>query len=448
LTSLKLTHTNGAKLEQMNSVMKPIRLILALSLFLLCFSVNGFAGTNEIYVVKFSGSINPAVADFFKKSISKASEDKVSCIIIEFDTPGGLSESMRETIKAIYASKVPVVIYVSPGGARAASAGVMITMAADIAAMAPGTNIGAAHPVGAGGKEIGGSMSEKIINDMVAYAKSIAEKRNRNAGWVEKAIRKSVSITETEALKTNVIDIISKDMDDLIRQINGRTVKEKGVLRLENAKRTVLKESIRTKILKTISDPNIAYILMMIGLAGLYFELSHPGSIFPGVLGGISLILAFFAFQALPVNYAGFLLIVLALVFFIMEMKITSYGLLSIAGIISLLLGSLMLFERDGSDLRLSWTVLLPTIAIVSGFFVVISGLVFKSHISKPKTGARGLVGEIGVVKKALMPEGKVFVHGELWNAISKNSIQEGAKIRVLRVVNLVLEVEAVDEPN
>jgi len=448
LTSLKLTHTNGAKLEQMNSVMKPIRLILALSLFLLCFSVNGFAGTNEIYVVKFSGSINPAVADFFKKSISKASEDKVSCIIIEFDTPGGLSESMRETIKAIYASEVPVVIYVSPGGARAASAGVMITMAADIAAMAPGTNIGAAHPVGAGGKEIGGSMSEKIINDMVAYAKSIAEKRNRNAGWVEKAIRKSASITETEALKTNVIDIISKDMDDLIRQINGRTVKEKGVLRLENAKRTVLKESIRTKILKTISDPNIAYILMMIGLAGLYFELSHPGSIFPGVLGGISLILAFFAFQALPVNYAGFLLIVLALVFFIMEMKITSYGLLSIAGIISLLLGSLMLFERDGSDLRLSWTVLLPTIAIVSGFFVVISGLVFKSHIAKPKTGARGLVGEIGVVKKALMPEGKVFVHGELWNAISKNSIQEGAKIRVLRVVNLVLEVEAVDEPN
>lgn len=448
MTSLKLTHTNGAKLEQMNSVMKPIRLILALSLFLLCFSVNGFAGTNEIYVVKFSGSINPAVADFFKKSISKASEDKVSCIIIEFDTPGGLSESMRETIKAIYASKVPVVIYVSPGGARAASAGVMITMAADIAAMAPGTNIGAAHPVGAGGKEIGGSMSEKIINDMVAYAKSIAEKRNRNAGWVEKAIRKSASITETEALKTNVIDIISKDMDDLIRQINGRTVKEKGVLRLENAKRTVLKESIRTKILKTISDPNIAYILMMIGLAGLYFELSHPGSIFPGVLGGISLILAFFAFQALPVNYAGFLLIVLALVFFIMEMKITSYGLLSIAGIISLLLGSLMLFERDGSDLRLSWTVLLPTIAIVSGFFVVISGLVFKSHIAKPKTGARGLVGEIGVVKKALMPEGKVFVHGELWNAISKNSIQEGAKIRVLRVVNLVLEVEAVDEPN
>ena len=425
--------------------MKSIRLILALSLFLLCFSVNGFAGTNEIYVVKVSGSINPAVADFLKKSITKASEDKVSCIIIELDTPGGLSESMREIVMAIYASKIPVVIYVSPSGARAASAGVMITMAADIAAMAPGTNIGAAHPVGAGGKEIGGSMSEKIINDMVAYTRSIAEKRNRNAEWVEKAIRKSVSITETEALKTNVIDIISKDMDDLIRQINGRTVKEKGVLRLEHAKKTVLKESIRTKILKTISDPNIAYILMMIGLAGLYFELSHPGSIFPGVIGGISLILAFFAFQTIPVNYAGFLLITLALVFFIMEMKITSYGLLSIAGITSLLLGSLMLFERGGSDLSLSWTVLLSTIAIVSGFFVVISGLVFKSHMSKPKTGARGLVGEIGVVKKALMPEGKVFVHGELWNAISKNPIQEGAKIRVLRVVNLVLEVEAVD---
>lgn len=424
--------------------MKPIRLILTLSLILLCFTVNGNADTNEIYIVKVSGSINPAVADFFKKSIAKASEDKVSCIIIELDTPGGLSESMREIVMAIYASKVPVVIYVSPSGARAASAGVMITLAADIAAMAPGTNIGAAHPVGVGGKEIGGSMSDKIVNDMVAHSRSIAEKRGRNAEWVEKAIRKSVSITETEALKMNVIDIISKDMDDLIRQINGRKVTEKGVLKLENVKKTVLEENIRTKILKTISDPNVAYILMMIGLAGLYFELSHPGAIFPGVIGGISLILAFFAFQTIPVNYAGFLLIVLALVFFIMEMKITSYGLLSIAGITSLLLGSVMLFEKGGSDLRLSWTVLLPTIAIVSGFFVVISGLVFKSHMSKPKTGAGGLVGEIGVVKKALMPDGKVFVHGELWNAISEKPIQEGAKIRVLRVVNLVLEVEEV----
>jgi membrane-bound serine protease (ClpP class) len=425
--------------------MKTIRFIIALSLFLFFFPGKGLAGENDFYVIKVSGSINPAVAEFLEKGIIKASADEVSCIIVEMDTPGGLAESMREIVKAIFASKVPVVVYVAPSGARAASAGVMITMAADIAAMAPGTNIGAAHPVGAGGKEIDGAMSEKVVNDMVASAKSIAAKRGRNAEWVEKAIRKSVSVTETEALKGNIIDIVAKDLDDLIRQINGRKVEGKGILRLDNAKKIVLEEGLRTKILKTISDPNIAYILLMIGLAGLYFELSHPGAILPGVVGGISIILAFFAMQTIPVNYAGFLLILLALIFFIMEMKIASYGLLSIAGIISLLLGSLMLFESKGTDMRLSWGVLLPTIIMVSGFFVAISGLVFKSHLSKPKTGASGLVGKIGVVKEALMPEGKVFVHGELWQAISKDPIETGAKVRVLNVVNLVLEVEVVE---
>ena len=425
--------------------MKYIRIILALLFLLLCCFGNGFAGTNEIYLIKVSGSINPAVADFLKKGINKASADKVACIIIELDTPGGLSESMRDIVMAILASKAPVVVYVAPSGARAASAGVMITMAADIAAMASGTNIGAAHPVGTGGKDISGAMSEKIINDMVAHAKSVATKRGRNADWVEKAIRESVSVTETEALKANVIDIVAKDLDDLISQINGRKIEDKGALSLDNAKITVLKESLRTKILKTISDPNVAYILLMIGLAGLYFELSHPGVILPGVVGGIAIILAFFAFQTIPVNYAGILLIILALIFFIMEMKIASYGLLSIAGITSFLLGSLMLFESDGTGLRLSWQVLIPTLVLVSGFFVVISGLVFKSHLAKPKTGAKGLVGEVGVVKEALMPEGKVFVHGELWRATSKDPIQKGVKVRVLNVVNLVLEVESIE---
>jgi membrane-bound serine protease (ClpP class) len=425
--------------------MKYIRIILALLFLLLCCFGNGFAGPNEIYLIKVSGSINPAVADFLKKGINKASADKVACIIIELDTPGGLSESMRDIVMAILASKAPVVVYVAPSGARAASAGVMITMAADIAAMAPGTNIGAAHPVGAGGKDISGAMSEKIINDMVAHAKSVATKRGRNADWVEKAVRESVSVTETEALKANVIEVVAKDLDDLISQINGRKIEDKGALSLDNAKITVLKESLRTKILKTISDPNVAYILLMIGLAGLYFELSHPGVILPGVVGGIAIILAFFAFQTIPVNYAGILLIILALVFFIMEMKIASYGLLSIAGITSFLLGSLMLFESNGTDLRLSWQVLIPTLVLVSGFFVVISGLVFRSHLSKPKTGARGLVGEVGVVKEALMPEGKVFVHGELWRATSKDPIQKGVKVRVLNVVNLVLEVESIE---
>jgi membrane-bound serine protease (ClpP class) len=322
----------------------------------------------------------------------------------------------------------------------------MITMAADIAAMAPGTNIGAAHPVGAGGKDISGKMSEKVINDMVAHAKSVAEERGRNAKWVEEAIRESVSVTETEALKDNIIDLIAEDTDDLIQQLNGRKIKEKGVLKLDKAEKVIVEPTLRTKILKTISDPNIAYILLMIGLAGLYFELSHPGAIFPGVIGGIALVLAFFAMQTLPVNYAGILLIVLAIIFFIMEMKITSYGLLSVAGIISIFLGSLMMFKGTGPDLKLSWRVLLPTLILVSGFFVFVAGLVFRAQISKPRTGSKGLVGEIGIVKKALAPEGKVFVHGELWNARSDKTVEENTKVRVVNVVNLMLEVEPADE--
>ena len=434
--------------ELIGKILKMKRLILILPAFLLflcCFPGNNFAAENEVYVIEISGSINPAVADFLKKGINQASADGVSCVIIKIDTPGGLAESMRIIVKAIFASKVPVVTYVAPSGARAASAGVMITIAADIAAMAPGTNIGAAHPVGAGGKDIGGKMSEKVTNDMVAHVKSIAQKRGRNVQWVEKAVRESVSVTETEALKANVIDIVAKDLDDLIRQINGRKIENKGVLKLDNPKKTMIEESFRTKVLKIISDPNVAYILMMIGLAGLYFELSHPGAVLPGVVGGISIILAFFAFQTIPVNYAGFLLIILAIVFFIMEMKIASYGLLSIAGITSLLLGSLMLFESNGTDMGLSWKVLVPTLMVVSGFFVVISGLVFKSHLSKPRTGAKGLLGEIGVVKEPILQEGKVFVHGELWKAISKDSIEKGAKVRVLKIENLVLEVEPIE---
>jgi len=288
-------------------------------------------------------------------------------------------------------------------------------------------------------------MSEKVTNDMVAQVKSIAEKRGKNVKWVEKAVRESVSVTETEALKKNVIDIVAKDLDDLIRQINGRKIQNKGVLTLDHPKKTIIEESLRTKILKTISDPNIAYILMMIGLAGLYFELSHPGAVLPGVVGGIAIILAFFSFQTIPVNYAGFLLIILAIVFFIMEMKIASYGLLSVAGITSLLLGSLMLFEDNGNDMRLSWTVLVPTLTVVSGFFVVVSGLVFKSHMSRPRTGARGLLEEVGIVKEPIIQEGKVFVHGELWTAISKTPIEKGVRVRVVKVEGLVLEVEPLE---
>ena len=425
-----------------------LKILVALLLSFCGFFIfnTAWAAKGDIYIVKVADAISPGTAEFIKNSIEKAEAEEAACIIIELDTPGGLAESMRLIIQDILGSQVPVVVYVSPAGARAASAGVMITMAADIAAMAPSTNIGAAHPVGAGGKDISGKMSEKVINDMVAHAKSVAEERGRNKEWVEQAIRESVSVTETEALKENIIDLIAKDTDDLIQQLKGRKIKGKGVITLDKAEKVIVKPSLRTKILKTISNPNIAYILLMIGFAGLYFELSHPGAIFPGVIGGIALVLAFFALQTLPVNYAGILLIILAIIFFIMEMKISSYGLLSVAGIVSLLLGSLMMFKDTGPDMRLSLKVLLPTIILISGFFVFVAGLVFRAQMAKPRTGTKGLVGEIGMVKKALTPEGKVFVHGELWNAKAEKAIDEGAKVRVVNVVNLMLEVELLDE--
>ena len=416
-----------------------------LAVFLFGFGA-AFGDANEVYIIRVADAISPATAEFIHHGIKSAEKLPAACIVIELDTPGGLAESMRRIVQDILASTVPVVVYVAPAGARAASAGVMITMAADIAAMAPGTNIGAAHPVGAGGQEIGGTMSEKVVNDMVAQAKSVAEHRGRNPQWVERAIRESVSVTETEALKENIIDLIAQDTDDLIRQINGRSIAGKGILRLETPRKTVLEEDLRTKILKTISSPNIAYILLMLGLAGLYFEFSHPGAVFPGVVGGICLVLAFFALQTLPVNYAGIMLIVLAIIFFIMEMKIASYGLLSVAGIISLLLGSLMLFEGESPESRLTWGVLAPTLILISGFFTAVAFLVFRSQVSRPVTGSAGLVGEIGVVKKALAPRGKVFVHGELWNAVAPMTIDENVPVRVVKVTGLQLEVEPADE--
>jgi membrane-bound serine protease (ClpP class) len=421
-------------------------IVIILCLFALLFATGARAAKGDVYIVVINDAISPGIAEYISNSIERAEKEEAACLIIELDTPGGLAESMRLIIKDILGSSVPIVVFVAPRGARAASAGVMITMAADVAVMAPGTNIGAAHPVGAGGKDISGKMSEKVINDMVAHAKSVAEKRGRNHKWVEQAIRDSVSVTETEALKENIIDLIAEDTDDLIRQLNGLKIADKGELKLDKAQKVIVEPSLRTNILKTISNPNIAYILLMIGLAGLYFELSHPGAIFPGVIGGISLILAFFALQTLPVNYAGILLIALAIVLFIMEMKIPSYGLLSVAGVLSLLLGSLMMFKSTGPDMRLSLKVLLPTLILISGFFVFVAGLVFRAQISKPKTGTKGLVGEIGIVKKALTPEGKVFVHGELWNARAQEEIDENRKVRVINVVNLMLEVELADE--
>ncbi|PKN65148.1 MAG: serine protease [Deltaproteobacteria bacterium HGW-Deltaproteobacteria-15] len=403
----------------------------------------GYGQQGEAMILDLEGPINPGTAAFLTRGIEVAEERAAKLVVVRLDTPGGLASSMRDMVKAIMNSSVPIVVYVSPGGAGAASAGVLVTVAAHVAAMAPGTNIGAAHPVGAGGKEIDKTMSEKVVNDMASYGRGIAKEKGRNAEWVELAVRESVSITAEEALNKKVIDLVATDLDDLMKKLDGREIAlQKGKVTL-NTKDLAMKyhrPGFRDRILKTISDPNIAYILMMIGLAGLYFELSNPGAIFPGVIGGISLILAFYAFQTLPVNYAGLLLIALAIIFFIAEIKIASFGLLSVGGIISLTLGSIMLFE----DVRVSLTLIAPTIILVGGFFVVVSTLAFRAYRSQPRLGMEGIVGETGRVRKAIDPEGLVFVHGEYWRAVSTDKIEEGEDIEVESVQGLILRVRRV----
>jgi membrane-bound serine protease (ClpP class) len=395
------------------------------------------------------GSINPGLAEFIVDSIRQAEQENAEALVIKLDTPGGLDTSMRQIVQAISNAKVPVIVYVYPKGARAASAGVFVTVAADVAAMAPGTNIGAAHPVSVGMGKIDKTMENKVLNDMVALGRSLAAEQGRNADWMEKAIRQSVSVTANEAVKLKVVDLVANDLDDLLAKINGRKVAVGGkelVLHTTGAPLKEIPEGLRVQLLKYIADPNIAFILMMIGLAGLYFEIAHPGVVLPGVIGSICLLLAFFAFQTLPINYIGVLLILLAFVFFILEFKITSYGLLSVAGVVSLFLGGIMLFRGEGGGVAISWGVLIPTVITISLFFIAVAGIVFRSHLRRSMTGTAGMVGEQGVAYTPLNPEGQIFVHGEYWRAESQEPIAAGEPVEVLKVVDLKLLVRRVPQ--
>jgi membrane-bound serine protease (ClpP class) len=405
------------------------------------------SGSNTVNLIEVDGIINPVSAEYIVDSIRTTEQESAQCLIIKLDTPGGLDTSMRQIIKKILNTSVPVIVYVAPDGARAASAGVLITMAAHVAAMAPGTNIGAAHPVSMGGEKMSREMSEKVENDAVAYIQSIATKRKRNIAWAEKAVRESVSIKADEALKIKVIDLVSPNLDDLLQKLNGREVDVDGkkvVLVTKGATVRDLRMSFREKILGTLTDPNIAYILMMLGVAGLYFELAHPGAIFPGVIGAICLILAFYSFQVLSVNYAGVLFIILAIILFLAEIKVASYGLLSIGGTICLLLGSLMLFNSTSPYLRPSLAVLLATIAITATFFITVATLAFRAYIRKPASGSEGMIGSVGVVVSRVAPRGKVFVHGEYWNADSEEVIEEGEEVEIIGVKELNIKVKKI----
>jgi membrane-bound serine protease (ClpP class) len=399
----------------------------------------------EVMVITVNGVINPVSSEFIGKTIKRANEKKVEALVIELDTPGGLDTSMRNIVKDVIGSEVPIVVYVSPSGSRAASAGVFITLAAHIAAMAPGTNIGAAHPVGIGEK-MDKTMAEKATNDAAAYIKSLAERNGRNAKWAEDAVRKSISATEAEALKEGVIDIVSKDLNSLLADINGKKVKTvMGEKVLSTTNSMVVREEMgfRNRILDLISDPNIAYILMLLGFYGLFFELTNPGAIFPGVLGGISLILAFYAFQTLPVNYAGLLLIILAIILFILEVKIISHGVLTIGGIISMVIGSLMLFESPAPFMKLSLAIVLPAVLITALFFSFTLGLAYKAYKRKPVTGSEGLKGAQGVAYTEITKDGgMVLLHGERWSAYSDDPIAKGEKVIVEAVSDLKVKVK------
>ena len=401
----------------------------------------------SVYVLKLDGIINPVSAKFISESLEDAHDAGANCFIIELDTPGGLMESMRIIIKEILASPIPVIVYVHPGGARAASAGVFISYAAHIAVMTPGTRIGAAHPVTLGGQaDTTSAMMDKITNDAAANIRSLAETRNRNGEWAEKAVRESVSATEKEALDLNVIDYIAPTLDSLLIILDGKEVKidEKNyVLNTRNATIITVEMNWRFRVLDQLSNPNYAYILMLVGMMGIYFELSNPGSVLPGVVGVISLILAFFAMHTLPINYAGLLLIVFAFVLFLLEVKITSYGLLSVGGVISMSLGSLMLFDTPVPFYKVSLSVIIPAVLTTLAFFIFAVGFALKAQRKKPTTGSQGMIGEVGVVPDKINPEGRIKVHGEIWQAESETSIKPKEKVIVLKVLaGLILLVE------
>jgi membrane-bound serine protease (ClpP class) len=401
-------------------------------------------------VITISAAITPPIAEYVVQSIGEAAKSGADGLIIRLDTPGGLDLAMRDIAKGILNAPIPVIVYVAPSGARAASAGVIITVAAHVAAMAPGTNIGAAHPVGLG---IGGgtdkTMSRKVENDAVAYVRGIANKRARNEEWVEKAVRKSESITAEEALRLKVIDFVATDLSRLMEQMDGREIAMTAGKKVIKTKGAVLREKTmgtRQKVLAALSDPNIAYILLLIGLAGLYFEFSTPGVILPGVIGGISLILSFFAMQTLPVNYAGVALILLAIILFIAEIKVISHGILSIGGIVSLTIGSLMLFQSPDPSLRVSWGVLIPAVSITSLFFIAVIAIALKAQMRKTLGGEEGMEGEEGQAITDVFSEGKVLIHGEHWNAISDVPVTKGSKIRVIRLEHMKIKIEPIEK--
>ena len=403
------------------------------------------AAPQPVATIEIEGVINPVTLRLVGIAIDRAQAERAQALIIQLDTPGGLERSMRAIVQRMMNAEVPVIVYVAPTGARAASAGVFITMAAHVAAMAPATNIGAASPVALGGGTADKTMMKKVENDAAAFIRTVALKRGRNADWAEKAVREAVAITERDALKLKVIDLIASSVPDLLEKVDGRTIElPKGPVTLATKGAPVrpIEIGFRDRFLNVITDPNIAYVLMMLGMLGLFFELSNPGVTLPGVIGGICLILAFFAFQSLPINYAGLLLILFGIVLLIAEIKIVSHGVLAIGGMISMALGSLMLYDAPEVGFRVSWWIIGSMVLGTAGLFLfaVTAGV---RALGRPAlTGAEGLVGRTATVRERLGPEGQVLVSGEIWRAIAEGeAFEPGAQVRIVAVDGLTLKV-------
>ncbi len=396
----------------------------------------------EATVVKITvdAPIHPVTSEYIQKAIEQAEKRQAQLLIICLNTPGGLDTSMRKIIERILASNVPVAAYITPHGARAASAGFFIGMACDIFIMSPGTSTGAAHPVGISvtGQQMDETMAEKVTEDAASYIRTLAEKRGRNIKLAEDAVKKSLSFTETEALKNNLIDLVATNEQEILDYYHGKTIDrfdgKKAVLDLKGKEIVHIPLTGRQKFLLTISNPNLAYILLMIGLLGLYFEFANPGAILPGVLGGISLLLAIFSFQILPINYVGLILILLAIGLFILEIKIQSYGILSAGGVTAMLIGSIMLIDSPVPELRPSLKFIIPVVIGLSIIFIFLITIAIRAHSRKATTGREGLAGKIGYAQSDLNPEGFVFVHGELWKAESDEPLPKGTKVRVIEV--------------
>ncbi len=417
-------------------------------LFIIILSVVGIRG--KVLELKINAPIHSITEEYIVRGIEYGNVNGFSLIVLKMDTPGGLDSSMRKIIKAIINSKVPIAVFVYPQGARAASAGFFILLSADIAVMAKGTNTGAAHPVSISGKGIDKTMGEKILNDASAYIKNLAIKRGRNEKLAELAVRKSKSYMDSEALRDKLIDFVVSDTKQLIEKINGKEIKRfNGKIEKINIEDKTIEHydmSWRQRFLNTLANPSLAYMLLMFGLLGLYFEFNHPGGVVPGILGAIFLLLAAMAFQVLPINYTGLFLIILSIILFIAEIKVQGFGILGISGVISLILGSIILVDAPIKEMRMSLSFVLPLSIVLSAIFVLILILVIRTYKTKIKTGEEGIIGEIGEAVSNIKDRGKVFVHGEWWNAKSDELIKKGDRIIVVGKNGMVLRVKRYNE--